>query len=216
MSILLDSASLEDAAAAAGLGFVGGITTNPTLMRRETAEPLDRLGRLLAVFSSGPVFYQPAMGPFDDMLTDARMAAALAPGRVVVKLPANGDAVRVGAALTGEGIPHALTAVYAPAQALVAHEIGCAWAIPYVDRATRQGVDGLELVEGLAAVLRALRSSTRVLAASLKTPEQVAASVAHGAQDVTAPLAVLAALAEHPLSQSSIVEFSGPQAASPQ
>ncbi len=179
-------------------------------MRRETAEPLDRLGRLLAAFPRGPVFYQPAMAPFDDLLTEARMAAALSPERVVIKLAATGDAVRVGAALTREGIRHALTAVYAPAQALVAHEIGCAWAIPYVDRATRQGVDGLELVEELAAVLRALRSSTRVLAASLKTSEQLAASVARGAHDVTAPLGVLAALTEHPLSQNAIDEFSAP------
>ena len=36
MAILLDSASLDDAAAAAKLGFVSGITTNPALMARET------------------------------------------------------------------------------------------------------------------------------------------------------------------------------------
>jgi len=32
MAILLDSASVDDAAAAAELGFVHGITTNPALM----------------------------------------------------------------------------------------------------------------------------------------------------------------------------------------
>ena len=38
MAILLDSASLDDAAAAAGLGFVRGITRNPALMAKETKE----------------------------------------------------------------------------------------------------------------------------------------------------------------------------------
>ena len=79
MAILLDSASLGHAAAAARLGFVSGITTNPTLMRREAAEPLEQFGRLLSAFPAGPMCYQPAMAPFDDMLTEARMAAALAP-----------------------------------------------------------------------------------------------------------------------------------------
>ena len=46
MAILLDSASLDDAAAAARLGFVSGITTNPALMARETKEPLAHLARL--------------------------------------------------------------------------------------------------------------------------------------------------------------------------
>ena len=47
MAVLLDSASLDDAAAAAELGFVRGITTNPALMARETKEPLAHLERLL-------------------------------------------------------------------------------------------------------------------------------------------------------------------------
>ena len=53
MAILLDSASLDDAAAAAKLGFVRGITTNPALMARETKEPLAHLARLLEAFPGG-------------------------------------------------------------------------------------------------------------------------------------------------------------------
>ena len=129
----------------------------------------------------------------------------------MIKLPATGEAIRLAPALTREGVRHALTAVYSPAQALLAHEIGCVWAIPYVDRATRQGVDGLGLVEELAAMLRALRSGTRILAASLKTAEQVADATLRGADDVTAPLEILLTLAEHPLSQAAIREFSSQQ-----
>jgi len=53
MAILLDSASLDDAAAADRLGFVRGITTNPALMARETKEPLAQLARLLEAFPEG-------------------------------------------------------------------------------------------------------------------------------------------------------------------
>lgn len=53
MTILLDSASVDDALAAAELGFVGGVTTNPTLMARETAEPLTQIGRLPRSFLWG-------------------------------------------------------------------------------------------------------------------------------------------------------------------
>jgi transaldolase len=205
MAILLDSASVDDAAAAAGLGFVRGITTNPALMARETKEPLVHLERLLAAFPDGPICYQPTRTSYAHMNDEAHAAAALAPDRVVAKLPATLDAIRLAAALKDDGIRCALTAVYSPAQALLAHEVGCVWVIPYVDRAARHSAG--TVVEELAAVLARLRSSTRILAASLKTAPQVVASILDGAHDITAPLDVLRSLPAHPLTESAVREF---------
>ena len=87
----------------------------------------------------------------------------------------------------------------------MAHEVGCVWVIPYVDRAARHSADGV--VEGLASMLARLHSSTRVLAASLKTPTQAADAILDGAHDVTAPLEVLRGLPAHPLTESAVREF---------
>ena len=205
MAILLDSASVEDAEAAAELGFVHGITTNPALMARATKQPLAHLERLLVAFPNGPVCYQPTRTSYADMDDEARAAAALAPDRVVAKLPATLDAIRLAAALTDDGIRCALTAVYSPAQALLAHEVGCVWIIPYVDRAARHSAG--KVVEELAAVLTRLQSSTRILAASLKTSPQVVGSILDGAHDITAPLDILRGLPAHPLTESAVREF---------
>jgi transaldolase len=205
MAVLLDSASVDDAAAAATLGFVHGMTTNPALMARETKEPLVHLGRLLAAFPTGPICYQPTRTSLAEMDAEARAAAALAPERVVAKLPATLDGITLAAALKKDGISSALTAVYSPAQALLAHEAGCAWVIPYVDRAARHSA-GAVVVE-LAAVLARLQSSTRILAASLKTAPQVVQAVLDGAHDITAPLDVLRGLPAHPLTESAVREF---------
>ena len=59
MAVLLDSASLDDATAAAELGFERGITTNPALMAKETKEPPAHLARLLTTFPEGSICYQP-------------------------------------------------------------------------------------------------------------------------------------------------------------
>ena len=214
MAILLDSASADDAAAAAGLGFVHGITTNPALMAKETREPLAHLERLLAVFPSGPICYQPTRTSYSSMDEEARAAVALAPERVVAKLPATLDGARLAGALTADGIRCALTAVYSPAQALLAHETGCAWVIPYVDRAARHSDGGLAVVDSLAAILARLQSGTRILAASLKSATQATDSILHGAHDITAPLEVLRGLPAHPLTESAVREFAAawPQA----
>ena len=207
MAVLLDSASLEDAATAAELGFVSGITTNPTLMARATTQPLPHLESLLTVFPHGPLCYQPTSSSVSETTDEARAAWSLAPERVVIKLPATLDAVRVATILAGDGVRCALTAVYSPAQALLAHEVGCVWVIPYVDRAARLSVGGLVVVDALAAILAALQSSTRILAASLKSGPQVVDSILHGAHDITAPLDVLRGLAAHPLTESAVREF---------
>jgi transaldolase len=207
MALLLDSAAPDDAAAAAALGFINGFTTNPTLMAKVTDEPLAHFERLLQAFPRGPACYQPTRSTPAELVAQARSAAALAPDRVVIKLPAHLDGFRTAGTLRGEGIRCAMTAVYSPAQALLAHEAGCVWAIPYVDRAARQGAGGVDLVDELAAILASMRSSTRVLAASLKNPVQVVDSILHGANDITASLEVLLSLASHPLSEAAVQEF---------
>jgi transaldolase len=207
MAILLDSASVGDAVAATELGFVHGMTTNPALMVRETTRPLAHLECLLSAFPGGPVCYQPTRTSYAEMDDEARAAACLAPDRVVIKLPATLDAIRLAAALTADDLRCALTAVYSPAQALLAHEVGCVWIIPYVDRAARHSDGGLTVVDSLAAMLARLQSSTRILAASLKSTSQVVDAILHGAHDITAPLDVLRGLPAHPLTESAVEEF---------
>lgn len=205
MAVLLDSASLDDATAAAKLGFVRGITTNPALIRRETERPLEHLAQLLEAFPHGPICYQPTLSTPEVMNEEARAAAALAPDRVVVKLPATLAAVTLAVALHSDGIDSALTAVYSPAQALLAHEAGCTWVIPYVDRAARHSAGAVVIEQ--AAILEQLDSPTRILAASLKNAAQVTECILDGAHDVTAPLGVLQALADHPLTETAVQEF---------
>ncbi len=73
------------------------------------------------------------------------------------------------------------------------------------DAKARNSLD--DIVAELAAVLARLRSSTRILAASLKTSAQVAAAIRDGADDITASAAVLRGLAEHPLTEAAVCEF---------
>jgi len=207
MAIFVDTASADDLEAAIRLGFVSGFTTNPILMARETDRPLPHFERLLSVRETGPAFYQPTGNETGAFCEEARAAVRMAPDRVVVKCPATAVGIEAAALLAGDGVRCALTAVYSPAQALLAHEVGCAWAIPYVDRAARQSTGGYAVVDALAAILARLESGTRLLAASLKTPEQVADAVIHGADDVTAPPKVVRGLPSHPLSDAAEREF---------
>ena len=202
----LDSAHPDDAREASELGFVAGVTTNPSLMAKVGGEPLAVLAEVLAAFP-GPVFYQPAPSEVDAAEEQARRAFACSPGQVTIKLPARGDFARLAARLTAAEVPCALTAVYSPAQALVARAAGCRWVIPYFDRARRLVPEVDSVVAELAAALGREPGAPRILAASVKSPEQAVRVLADGAAAASMPLAVLRELPEHDLSLAAIREF---------
>jgi transaldolase len=195
MTIYLDSADLDDAKSAADLGFVAGITTNPTLMRAVTTDPLRHLEKLLTAVDFGELYYQPC-GGYGGLAVEAVEAWSLDPDRVVIKLPATPNGVRAAVDVLGQGAPVSLTAAQTSNAMIVARAIGAASVIPYVDRALRDQ----RTESGLVAALAALRQQdkVRIVAASLKNLGQFASAYADGADAVAAPLALLAELLRHP------------------
>ncbi len=205
MALYLDSADLNDAQRAMELGFVFGVTTNPTLIAKVGRHGLDVLRDLLEA-TSGPVFYQVTAETVEGRAVQAQEAAALSPQRVVIKIPATTENIALAARLSREGgVRCAITAVSSPAQAYLAVQAGAEYVIPYVNRLTRQMGDGIAVLRDVAAIVRGSRA--RVLAASLKTCDEVVAAVLAGADDVTIPLAVILALGEHELSYRAIADF---------
>jgi transaldolase len=205
MSILIDSAVVDEIRQAMNLGWVTGVTTNPTLIAATGRAGAEVIAGILEA-SRGPVFCQlTAEGP-EEQEAEARRLQALAPDRIVLKIPATTDNLALLARLS-PGMPCALTAVYASHQALAGCEAGARYLIPYVDRATRLLGDGLRLVSELAAVAEAAGTATEILAASIKTPEQATSAFLAGADHLTLPLEVILRMGRHELSDRAIEQF---------
>jgi transaldolase len=98
-----------------------------------------------------------------------------------------------------------VTAIFDPAQALVARESGARYIAVYVNRATKQLGDGLALVKDLAKVLAGSR--TEILAASLKSAKEAVDAFLAGAQHITVPCDLLSRLSTHPLSMETMEQF---------
>lgn len=205
---LLDSASPDDAAVAAGLGFVAGVTTNPTLAAESGfSNAGDRVQRLLAAFPSGRVYHQ--LEAEEDDAADAEIAAvrAASPDRVVFKLPATPWHFQLAARLREQDVSVSMTAVYTESQVLLAANVGAESVICYVDRAARLRPGGHRLVSQLRAAHAAGAPDTRIIAASVKSAPQVTQAVLDGAHAVTAPLGVLQELAVDPLTEQALDGF---------
>lgn len=204
MGVYLDSATPGDARRAQQLGFVEAITTNPTLIARTGRPGLEVLAELVEIFD-GHVFYQVAAPTAEGRYDQAWEAHEIRPDKVVIKIPATVENLTMAARLIDSGIECAITAVYSPAQAYLAAQVEATFAIPYVNRITRQLGDGLAVVRDVAQILQG--TQTEVLAASLKTVDEVVATLLAGADHVTIPLDLILAMGEHELSRQAIEEF---------
>ena len=203
MAIYLDSARFDEARQAKGLGWVHGVTTNPTLMAKSGADPEDVL-RGLAELDFHEVYYQLVSPGMEDMLVETRKAAKLVKHGLILKIAPTEIGFRF-VAKHGKEFPCCVTAIYDPAQALVAREAGARYIAVYVNRATKQLGDGLGLVRELTNVLAG--SQTEIVAASLKSTKEAVDAVIAGAQHITVPFQLLTSLSAHPLSAQTVEQF---------
>jgi Transaldolase len=203
MAIYLDSAKLDEARLAKDLGWVYGVTTNPSLMAKAGVEP-EIVLQGLAELKFHQVYYQLVSQDLKGMLVEAHGAAALIQNGLILKIAPTENGFRFVAKHRKE-FQCCVTAIFDPAQALIAREAGARYIAVYVNRATKQLGDGLALVRALASVLAG--SQTEILAASLKSTKEVVEAFLAGAQHLTVPFDLLSGLSKHPLSTQTVEQF---------
>jgi TalC/MipB family fructose-6-phosphate aldolase len=213
MALLVDSASLDDVALVCRDFPVSGITTNPTILLAaiESGQrlALDAVARQLLTLCGGPVFLQPVAGDADGLIAVGREYIAIDPARIVLKLPMSADGLRAGKTLRGEGSGAriAFTAVYTLPQAYSGLLAGAEWIIPYFGRLRRAGLDACDRIGMMAKLLKVQRATTRLLVASLKSPEDIVEATLAGADDITAQPGVIRALMQSTLTNDALAGF---------
>ncbi len=210
MAIFVDSAVVDEVREAIETGLVAGVTTNPILVARVGRPAYDIIVDMCSI-SPGPVFHQLAGNTPEAMEAEARRFLDISPEQIVFKITATLESLKVAARLSRRA-RCAITGVFSPAQGYLAVEAGAKYVIPYVSRATRLMGDGIALVNALSEVVAASGRDAEVLAASLKTPDEVVASLNAGARHVTLPFSIIKDMAEHPLSLAAIEEFARAEA----
>ena len=124
------------------------------------------------------------------------------------------EGLRAGKTLQDEGADEgagtriAYTAVYTLPQAYSGLLAGAEWIIPYFGRLRRAGVDACYRIGEMARLLRTQRAETRLLVASLKSPDDIIESTLAGAHDITAQPDVIRAMAQSSLTTDALAGFS--------
>jgi transaldolase len=205
MKVFLDTANLGEIKEAAAMGFLDGVTTNPSLVAKE-GKKFDDAIREICEICRGPVSAECVSEKYDDLLTEGRRLAKLA-SNVVVKIPLTADGLKAVKALASEGVRINVTLCFSAAQAMFAAKAGARYISPFIGRLDDVGHVGMDVVRDICQIYRNYGFSTEVIVASIRHPIHVLEAARVGAHIGTMPYKVFEQLIRHPLTDVGLAKF---------
>jgi transaldolase len=205
MKLFIDSGNLKEIEALAPLGIIDGVTTNPSLMAKESGNPRQIVKRICEIVQ-GPVSAEVVATDYAGMITEGRDLAAI-DEHVVVKVPFTRDGVRATKTLAGEGIRVNVTLIFSPTQAILAAKVGASYVSPFVGRLDDIASHGMGLIAELVDIFPNYGFKTEILVASVRSPMHIVEAARLGADVCTCPAAVIDACFKHPLTDIGLEKF---------
>lgn len=205
MELFIDTADVEAIRRANDMGFISGVTTNPSLIAKEGRDFHETI-REIASIVDGPISAEVLSDDTEGMVKEGRALAALDPN-VVIKIPMTPAGMAAVRALAKLGIRTNVTLVFSMNQALIAARAGAAFVSPFVGRINDIGWDGVELVRSIAEIFSLHNIKTKIIAASIRQSRDIAECALAGADIATVPFQVLMDAMKHPLTDAGIVRF---------
>ncbi|MFY9140681.1 MAG: fructose-6-phosphate aldolase [Thermacetogeniaceae bacterium] len=206
MEIYLDTANVDEIREAVTWGVISGVTTNPTLIAKESGRDFREIIKEICGLVQGPVSAEAVSLDVEGILKEARELAALNP-HVVIKIPVTEDGLAAVKVLSREGIRTNVTLVFSPLQALLAARAGATYVSPFIGRIDDTGQDGSDVLADIMDIFRNYQLETKVIAASIRHPRHVLEAARLGADIATVPFKVLKTMFRHPLTDRGIDRF---------
>ena len=205
MKLFIDTGNLKDIERLVPLGIIDGITTNPSLLAKESGDYRELLKRICQLVQ-GPTSAEVVETEAQAMIKQGRDLAKIDPW-IVVKVPLTRDGIQACKALSSEGIKVNVTLCFSPAQALLAAKVGATYISPFVGRLDDVATPGMELIRDIVDIYRNYDFKTEVLVASTRSPMHIVEAARLGADICTCPPAVIDSLFNHPLTDVGLKKF---------
>jgi transaldolase len=208
MQIFLDTANIDQIKQAARLGIISGVTTNPSLLAKETTSDYESVTKKICSIVSGPVSVEVLSETADEMIKEARVKAKWAPN-VNIKIPITPAGLEATSVLSQEEIKINMTLCFSANQALLGALAGATYVSIFIGRLDDVGQDGMQVVEDTLEIFEKYPEldDTEVIAASIRNPMHCTYAALAGADVATVPYAVLMQMIQHPLTDVGIKRF---------
>lgn len=208
MLYILDTADIEDIRHCNEFYPLAGVTTNPTIISREHADFWNLVKEIREIIGEDKMLHvQTTQKTAEGIIEEAKLLKEELGGVFYVKIPICEEGLKATMALKKMGIGVTMTAIFTPAQALIAAKAGADFVAPYVNRLDNIIADGCEVVKEIVRQLEIYNLNCKVLAASFRTAEQVHKCASAGCHSVTVSAKILKSLILNPMTDVAVRAF---------
>jgi transaldolase len=204
MKIFVDSADVEEIKKIVKLGFVSGVTTNPSLIAKTGRDPREvyyELAQMVEHVSAEVVSEDP-----ESMVREGLEYASIHPN-IVIKLPMTPNGLIALKGLKEKGVRVNMTLIFSPSQALLAARAGADFVSPFIGRIDDIGYYGTDLIRQVSQIFALHGIETKIIAASIRNPIHFIEAALAGAHIATVPPDVIWKLLQHPLTDIGLEKF---------
>ncbi len=187
------------------MGFLAGVTTNPTLVAREKKDYKTVIKEICDIVD-GPISAEVIGLSLDEMLNEAHELAAIN-NNVIIKIPLIEAGLQAIKTLKAGGIFCNATLAFSANQALLAARAGAKFVSPFIGRVDDIGNDGLIILDDILTIYDQYLIETEVIAASIRHPMHVIEAAKLGSHIATIPYKVIKQMIKHPLTDAGIEQF---------
>lgn len=208
MEYMLDTANIKAIKHCNEFYPLAGVTTNPSIIAKENKDFWKIIKEIRSIIGPDKIlFAQTVQKTADKIVEEAKLLNEKSGGEFCVKIPISEEGLKATMALKKLGIKVLMTAIFTPAQALVAAKAGADYVAPYVNRLDNILGDGCNVVAEIVKQFKIYNLDCKVLAASFKNAEQVHRCALAGCHVVTVSANILRAVINYPMTDSAIEGF---------
>ena len=207
MELYVDTANLEHIRHAASLGFISGVTTNPSLLAKEDPG-VDIKQRILEIHKlvGGHLSVEVISTKTAGMIKEAEEIISWFP-EATIKIPMIPEGLAAVRELTDRDIPTNVTLIFSPTQAIAAANAGATYVSVFMGRLDDMANDSLNVINDICEIWDVQGFDAQIIAASIRHPIHIVEAAKAGCHIATVPYNVLMQSLKHPLTTLGVEQF---------
>ena len=223
--IFLDSGDINEIRKFLGMGIIRGVTTNPTIMKRDGITDIDtaikEIGNCIYPY---PLSIEVTSNNYPEMMEQAIHFTSINSDvydvfgfeedmvNINVKIPIHGpngemDYLNVISDLTDEGIEVNATAIMSTQQLLLAAMAGARYVSLFGGRVNNMGYNAIGQIKQMRKLIDRFDLDTELIIGSVRENINIIEWLCAGADIVTVPPKILDSMIVHPYTKETVQQF---------
>jgi transaldolase len=213
MKVFLDSANLEEIEACLARGFISGITTNPSLLKKEPktdfVKHIKKIANLCRKYKRlVPLSVEVFTAHPNKMVVQAvDLMEKINYENLNIKIPMGWDELGVINELAQKGIKVNCTCLFTEAQCMIAANAGAKYVSLFMNRMKDVGIEPTSVIADARALLDDSNTDAEIIVGSIRHERDIIEAQLAGAHIVTSPTEYFRRMTVHPQTIKSVAGF---------